>query len=153
MPKLIIIVATSQNNVIGRNNKIPWCWTKDLQWFKKQTVGKAVVMGYNTWRSIDCKPLPDRENFVLTHKELENVVYKSSVEELMPYLQKFAEVFIIGGESIYKQYMNIVDEIQQCILPITVDGDKYFPEIPKTFKITQEIKENDERIIRYFSKI
>lgn len=150
MVKLIIIVSTSQNNIIGKSGRIPWSWPNDLIWFKEQITNKAVVMGYNTWKSINEIPLPNCNNFVLTHKQLKNVVYKCSVQELLPYLDKYPEVFIIGGMSIYEQFIDKVHEIRKCILPFSVAGDKYFPDISDKFKLEKENKLVDGRILKYW---
>ena len=108
-----IIVAVDKNLGIGKDNKLLAHIKSDLEYFKRTTNGHIIVMGYNTYLSLPKKPLPNRLNIVLTKKDikLEGAIVVHSIDELFNKLKEFGEdreVFICGGESIYKQMMPYV---------------------------------------------
>ena len=116
-----VIAATCKNNGIGYCNTLPWNIKEDLRHFSKLTKGNgrnAIVMGKNTWKSIGSKPLPKRDNFILsTTMNLEDqqsdmltgnstFVCKTIDEvEMKCRENNYENVWIIGGESIYKQFL------------------------------------------------
>ncbi len=141
MTETIIIAAIAKNNVIGKDNKIPWYISEDFKHFKELTKGYPIIMGKNTFLSLPKKPLPERENIVITFAndsfffDSESVIIKHSLEDAIDYaktLQK-DKIFIIGGASVYKQAMekNIADILEITIVDGVYDGDTYFPEINK----------------------
>ena len=103
---LSLIVAVDDNFLIGNNNELPWYEPNDLKYFKKVTTGKAVLMGYNTYLSIINrlgKPLPKRENYVLTYETqlpLGGIVVKDLDALIESYSDK--ELFVIGGKMVYE---------------------------------------------------
>src|SRR5690348_9123367 len=111
---IIGIVAISQNYAIGKDGKLPWHYPADLKFFKQTTIGNAIVMGSNTWRSIG-KPLSDRLSIVLSRSaEIENqpnVLLLRSREELLA-LSKFlrGDLYVIGGAQTYRSLADIIDE-------------------------------------------
>ncbi|PSK89046.1 dihydrofolate reductase [Taibaiella chishuiensis] len=129
-----MIVAASENNVIGVDNELPWRLPDDLKFFKKQSLGKPVIMGKNTWISLG-KALPGRLNIVIsaTLKEVpEGVLVFSRIEEALDYLraQHHAEVAIIGGGQIYKAAMHLADVIYMTRVHTTINnGTAFFPVI------------------------
>ena len=139
-----IIAAASLNNVIGKDGAIPWHLPNDLKHFKEITLNHPVIMGRITFESIlDSlgKPLPGRRNIILsrskTFSEYEDVEVISSLEEI----DKENEIFIIGGERIYSQTINLADRIYLTRVEEHIDGDTYFPEIDMSiWKLTSEEK-------------
>src|SRR4030095_12497945 len=100
------VAAMSKNRVIGKENKLPWNIPADLQRFKRITLGHPVIMGRKTFDSMG-KPLPNRENVVITRQKklrIEGVTVVHSLEEaLKPYKKLDGEVFVIGGGEIFTQ--------------------------------------------------
>lgn len=110
-----IIVAVDKNGAIGRNNDLIYNIREDLKNFKKLTTDNIIVMGRNTWETLPIKPLPNRENVVLTTNDikLDKATVLNSMNELKKYLSNSEkDVYIIGGASIYNQIMDekLVDE-------------------------------------------
>ena len=148
-----IIVACTENNVIGRENDMPWHLPADLKHFKAITTGHPIIMGRKTYESIG-RPLPKRRNLVITrnpdfkHDGLE--IY-SSLEEAIKNCQTEDECFITGGGQIYKMAMDIADRIYRTRIHTTIDGDTFFPEInqdqwlmyKKEFRPADEKNEHD----------
>lgn len=132
--KLSIIVATSLNNAIGKNNKLLWHLPADLKFFKTTTMGCPVVMGRKTFQSIG-RTLPGRKNIVITRDSNFNsdqtfdIISESNLESAITHLQNEQEVFIIGGGEIYKQSMHLIDTLYKTSVNTTIEGDVYFPEI------------------------
>lgn len=115
--KTSLIVARGIDNVIGLDNRLPWNCSEELKHFKKLTTGKIIVMGRNTWESLPIKPLPNRINIVITSdinkvKGADTVVnsVERAIEAATLFKKHSDEVMFIGGESIYKQVVDIVDE-------------------------------------------
>src|SRR5690606_32240555 len=111
-PRLALIVAMSENRVIGRDNGLPWRLKSDMQHFKALTQFKPVIMGSNTWDSLPRKPLPGRLNLVLSRDRLfeaEGGVICSTLSEALDIAYEHAEddgaeeVMVIGGANIYAQ--------------------------------------------------
>ena len=128
----ILIAAMSLNRVIGEKNRIPWHLPEEMQHFKANTTGHAVIMGHNTFESIG-KVLPDRENIVLSRDatlKLPGCHVAHSLEEGINHCSHMEKVFIIGGRVVYEQAMEYVDTILLSILPTEYSGDTYFPDIP-----------------------
>lgn len=127
--EIIIIAAVSENHVIGINNTIPWDLPEDLKRFKKLTSNHTVIMGRKTYESIG-RPLPNRHNIVLSNtlKTNEVKVSKNLKEALdsVPYTE--TKVFIIGGEKVYEEALNIADTMYLTVVPGMWKGDAYFPE-------------------------
>lgn len=125
-----IIVAFSDNNIIGKNNKMPWSLSDDLKRFKEITTGHTVVMGRRTYESLG-KPLPKRKNIVLTSipESIIDCVTADSLKDAVEISENETELFIIGGGSVYKQALSIADKLYITKVHADVDGDTEFPEI------------------------
>lgn len=135
-----IIVAVSDNNAIGKDNKLLFRLKRDLQNFKKVTTNQIVIMGRKTYESIG-KPLPNRINVVLS-KNNDNIFdYKDDINtfteledaiETIHNVYPEKEIFIIGGGQIYKQALekNLVDRLFITkVKKVVEDADTFFPEI------------------------
>ncbi|KKX49093.1 MULTISPECIES: dihydrofolate reductase [Sphingobacterium] len=130
--KITLIVAATENNVIGKGNKMPWHLPNDLKYFKKNTLEHSVVMGRKTFESLG-KPLPDRRNIILTRDmtaKSDDVDIANSFQEVLNYCRDEREIFVIGGGEIFKQTLPFADKILLTRLHTTIDGDAYFPELP-----------------------
>lgn len=139
-----MIVAYDLDNGIGKNNKLPWHFSEDLKRFSKLTCGQgnnAIIMGKNTWESIPKKPLPKRDNLILsTTLNIEegsphNTYVKtfSNIDDINKFCeeQKYDTVWIIGGSKIYEQYLeyNKLNWIYVTQINKKYDCDVYFPDI------------------------
>ncbi len=127
-----LIVAKSQNNVIGHCNDLPWYLPADLKHFKQITDGHAVVMGRKTFDSIIArlgKPLPNRTNIVVTRQE--DFVYPGVdvIHSIKDINTLNGEVYVIGGANIYSQMINYADKLYVTEIKTIIDGDTHFPSI------------------------
>lgn len=149
--KISCIVAAAKNNVIGKDNDIPWYLPADLQYFKKITLNHHIIMGKNCYLSIG-KPLPKRTNVILTRDPFfisSNCIAAHSINEALEiaYDNGEEEVFIIGGGTIYAQTMDLWDKLYFTEVDIKVEGDIYFPKLDlKEWKlISEEPHDKDEK--------
>ena len=127
---LSLIVATTLNNVIGKDNRMPWHLPADLAWFKQNTTQKPIVMGRKTFESIG-RALPNRTNVVLSRRPFQHpdVIWQPSMEAAIEYLQNFPEIMLIGGGQLFKQYLPQADKIYLTEIQTNLEGDTFFPEI------------------------
>jgi dihydrofolate reductase len=134
-----IIAAVSEDLGIGKDNKLLWHIPEDLKRFKKLTFGKTVIMGKKTWESLPKKPLSGRKNIVITDIPGECIDYTVtaySVDDALSKCEKEEEVFIIGGGSIYRQFMPLADRLYITQVNKKAPADVYFPKIePKKWEI------------------
>lgn len=127
---IIGIVAIAKNFAIGRDGKLPWHYAADLKFFKETTTNHAIVMGFNTWRSIG-KPLPKRLNIVLSRsnsvENQSNVLLVRSVEEILA-LSKYlsGDTFIIGGAETYRNFADAIEKWIVTEIPVTVEDADAF---------------------------
>ena len=127
-----IIVAVSDDWGIGRGNELLWSLPEDLRRFKKLTYGKTVIMGKKTWESLPRRPLPGRKNIVLTDVPDECIdcgITAYSIQDALSKCEKEEEVFIIGGGSIYRQFMPLVDRLYITHVHKKTPADTYFSKI------------------------
>ena len=142
--RVSLIVAKSENNVIGRNNELPWHLKDDLQNFKKLTMGHHILMGRKTFESIG-KVLPGRMSLVVSSEpraNSENVFWFSSIFRAIKQAERNGEteLFIIGGEKIYKYALSLIDRIYLTEVKATVDGNVFFPALSlKNWKKVSEV--------------
>lgn len=125
-----IVVAISENHVIGKDNQLLWYMPADLKHFKDITSGHTVIMGRKTYESVG-KPLPRRRNIIITRQTItiEGCEVVNSIETALSLCKDEAEVFIVGGAEIYKQAMSLTDRIYLTIIHKEFEGDSFFPEI------------------------
>ncbi|TYR81159.1 dihydrofolate reductase [Priestia megaterium] len=142
-----LIVAMDQNRLIGKENDLPWRLPEDLKYFKRITTGHTVVMGRKTFESIG-KPLPNRENIILTRQENyqpEGTTVIHSIEELQKLGEK--ELFVIGGATLYEQTLEVASRLYVTHIEEAFEGDTYFPIIDLTVwkEVSREKGPQDEQ--------
>jgi len=130
------IVAMDQNRVIGISNTLPWHLPADLKHFKQITTGHPIVMGRKTFDSIG-KPLPNRQNLVVTKNpawHVDGCVRVETLKEACDFAMSIDahELFIIGGESIFREYLPNVSRLYLTIIQHQFVGDTYFPKIDES---------------------
>jgi dihydrofolate reductase len=145
------LVAASENDVIGKDNTIPWHLPNDFKYFKNLTWAMPVIMGRKTFESMG-KVLPGRFNIVITKQpdwKQEGVITAQSIDEAIEKAKETdcKEAFIIGGGEVFKQSMNITDKIYLTRVHTKIDGDVLYPELDTaTWKMTTEDPhETDEK--------
>lgn len=156
---IIGIIAIAGNRAIGRAGKLPWHYSADLKFFKRTTAGHAVVMGFNTWRSIG-KPLPGRLNIVLSRSNFidhqPNVLLLRSKEELLA-LAKYlsGDLFIIGGAQVYKNFADIIEEWIVTEIPESVeDADTFMrKDFLDGFELINTEELEDDLRVKFFKKV
>ncbi|MDC0127621.1 dihydrofolate reductase [Methylophilaceae bacterium] len=129
MSKISIIVAMSQNFVIGLNNQLPWHISEDLQNFKKITLNHCVIMGRKTYDSIG-KPLKDRRNIVISRNNsllINGVEVVNSLDKAISIVDDSSEIFIIGGEQIYTISLPLATRLYVTKVNGNYKGDAFFP--------------------------
>lgn len=143
---LALIVAHDPNLVIGKDGTLPWHYPEDLKYFKRVTMGHPIVMGRGVFEELDEKPLPGRENIVLSRtKNYDHVPTFSSVEEALDYLRLADLVFVIGGGEVYRQTISKADKLFVTEINETFEGDTYFPEYRNDIgSVWKEIKREDQ---------
>jgi dihydrofolate reductase len=148
-----IIAAIDLKNGIGFEGKIPWHISEDFKYFKNTTINKTVIMGRTTYWSLPEKnrPLPNRENLVLCRNseatkkiEAQNVKVFSDIDSILKYCRE-KDCFIIGGASIYQQFLPYADKLYLTLIDKTFECDAFFPEFKKEWhplKIDYKYDEN-----------
>lgn len=152
MENITMIAAVGKNLELGKNNDLIWRFKEDLQFFKEQTMGKPMVMGYNTFLSLPGL-LPGRKHIVLSFEKLDlgkEVKVVTSMDELLDTIIDYPEVMIIGGASIYKQMLEhsgklILTEVEAE----AKDADVYFPKFDKNDWNRELLSEQEENNIKY----
>ncbi len=143
-----IVVAISQNHVIGKDNQLLWHLPADLKHLKVITTGHTVIMGRKTYDSVG-KPLPNRRNIIITRTELAipGCEVVNSIEGAFTLCEIEAEVFILGGAEIYRQAMPLTDRIYLTIVHQDFNGDSFFPAIDKEVwkQVSREDHQSDEK--------
>lgn len=156
MKKVTIIAAVANNNVIGKNGKIPWDIPEEMELFKQHTMGHALIVGRKTYESIG-HALPDREMFVLSHSPLllrpatlfersgdkeglgGEITFCTSIQDALDKTKKERTVFVMGGGDVYAQMMPLVDEMRISHLKEAYEGDCFFPDIDRnTWRISEQ---------------
>jgi dihydrofolate reductase len=137
-----IIVAVAENLAIGKDNRLLWHISDDLKRFKQLTSGHTVIMGRNTWLSLPKRPLPNRTNIVITDNPdecFEGCEMVDSIEAAIAKCPPDEESFVMGGASIYRQFMPLADKLYITRVKKAFDGDTFFPEIdPENWKMTNQ---------------
>ena len=128
---LSLIVAISDNQVIGQNGQLPWHLSADLRRFKQLTMGHHIIMGRKTYDSIG-RQLPGRTSIVLTHQAdwfVDGLLKAADLETALTLAGNDSEVFVIGGSQIYQLALPRVSRLYVTRVHATVDGDTYFSDI------------------------
>jgi dihydrofolate reductase len=136
MARIALVVAVAKNGVIGRGGKLPWRLRSDMAWFKAITMGKPVIMGRKTWESLPRKPLPGRDNIVVTRQPAyvaEGARVVRDIDAAISAAQELArssnadEIAVIGGGEIYAQTLPMADRIYLTEVDLEPVGDTCFP--------------------------
>lgn len=141
--KLAIIVAMDKQGLIGQNNDLPWKISADLQYFRKVTMGKPLIMGRNTHESIG-RALPGRKNIILTSRtgyQPEGCTVVNSLEAAIQACDDVKEVMIMGGASLYEQFLPKADRLYLTHVNAELEGDTWFPKWDE--KQWQEVSRED----------
>ena len=159
--KLSLIVATAHDNVIGRNNELPWHLPQDLKYFKAVTLGKPIIMGRKTFESIG-KPLPGRTNIVVTRQKdwnFSGVLVAKSIEDAIEIGQAFRgeqnsiteEMMVIGGAEIYRSALPIADRVYITKIDAKIDGgDAHFPDLsPVQWQLVSELHGESDASLKH----
>lgn len=137
-PKLTLVVAAAQNGVIGRGGGLPWRLKSDMARFKAVTMGKPVLMGRKTWDSLPRKPLPGRQNLVLTRDEsflADGAWVYTKLDAMLAAGAAMAEAegvdeyCVIGGSLIFAETLPLADRIRLNEVKLSPDGDTHFPKL------------------------
>jgi dihydrofolate reductase len=137
-PRIAFVVAMSKNEVIGREGKLPWRLSSDLRFFKTITMGKPLIMGRKTWESLPKRPLPGRDNIVITRQRgyrASGATVVADAEAALSKAQMFAarskseEIAVIGGGEIFTLLLPKADRIYLTEVDLEVEGDTKFPAI------------------------
>jgi dihydrofolate reductase len=143
-----IIVAVAHNNAIGKNNQLLWHISEDLKHFKKITAEHTVIMGKNTYFSLPIKPLPKRNNIVISDvpgEEIQGCIMAYSIEDAIDKADSENENFIIGGASVYRQFFGIAQKLYITHVHSNFEADTFFPEISeKEWKILEIIPQKEK---------
>ena len=155
MTKIIIIAAIGKNGELVKNNNLIWHLKEDLKFFKEVTTNHIIVMGYNTFKSLPCL-LPNRTHIVLTHQKIEQktVTVFNKFSDVYKFLNKLdKEIFIIGGASLYSQFLPYANEIYLTEIDAEeIEADVYFPKFDKQDFNKIVIKEIEESVNYKFVK-
>lgn len=148
---IALIVATSENGVIGNKNSIPWYLPCDLKHFAQKTTGHTVLMGRKTFESILArlgKPLPNRKNIVLTtqpHYAPEGALVVHSWEEAVE-KTKGEDVYVAGGAEIYKLTLPHADTLFLTVVHAEIPGDTFFTFTKNEWReVAKEFHPKDEK--------
>lgn len=150
-PFTVAVVAMSPNRVIGRGGQLPWHLPGDLRFFRRATMGQAVLMGRKTWESIG-KALPGRRNIVLSRGELElpgGVDLIHTPEEIAG-LHIATKLCVIGGAEIYRLLLPASDELLLTWVKQPYEGDTFFPEFEDRFVLSEILEEAEEFEVRRY---
>lgn len=131
-PIISIIVAIAQNNAIGKDNELLWHLSDDLKRFKKLTTGHTIVMGKRTFDSLPVRPLPNRRSIVITDipgEQIEGCLMSYSINEAIGKMELGEENFIIGGGSVYRQFLPYADKLYLTLVHKEFEADTFFPSI------------------------
>jgi len=129
--QLSLIVAMTDDRVIGIENRLPWRLRDDMRWFRRHTLGKPVVMGRLTFQSIG-RPLPERQNIVVSRDpefRAEGCTVAADPEAALAAAGTAEEVMVIGGASLYAQLLPRADRLYLTLVHAQVAGDAWFPAI------------------------
>lgn len=131
LPPISIIVAVASNYAIGKDNQLLWHIPEDLKRFKELTYGHVIIMGKRTWESLPRRPLPGRTSVVLSDQpgeHLEGAKVVLSIEEAIQQCRPDEENFIIGGGSVYRQFLPLAARLYLTRVHQDFEGDTFFPE-------------------------
>lgn len=138
-PKIIIVVAYSNNMVIGKNNQLPWKLPNDLAHFKRVTMGHPIIMGRKTWESIG-RPLPGRPNIVISTNSqyvADGATTYNSLEQAIQDHSEYEAICVIGGQQLFDLALPMADQVIATEIHQDVDGDTFFPKLDTAIWVEQ----------------
>jgi len=138
-----------RNRLIGNQDALPWKLPADMQWFRKQTMGKPILMGRKTFESIG-KPLPKRQNIVLSRQtdlKIEGCSVVQSLDEAKATVPDANEIMVIGGAEIYKLLLPQADQLYITHIDESFEGDAWFPayDLESWQRVQDEPHQADEK--------
>jgi dihydrofolate reductase len=148
--RIVLVAAIGENNVIGRNGRLPWRLKSDLQHFRRLTIDKPVVMGRKTFESIG-KPLKDRTNIVVTRdlsRAALGAMLATSIDAALAYARNDAqkrgvdEIMVIGGHDIFVATLPLADRLEITHVHSAPQGDVFFPPIDSS--VWREVSRRDQ---------
>lgn len=148
-----IVAAMSKNRVIGLNNKLPWYIPEELQHFKHLTMGKPMIMGRKTFDSIGRRLLPGRHTIVLTRDndlQGDGFTIANSVQAALSAAGDAAEIMVVGGAGIYKEFLPLCQRVYLSIIPQVLEGDAFFPELDATHWQLVEEQEHPKFCVKIY---
>lgn len=149
MKNLYMIACVSKDNGLGKDGGLLWQFPEDMQFFRETTIGSVVVMGRKTFESIG-RPLPKRENVVLSRQDVPGVLTFHTQAELDEYLESAEGAkFIIGGASLYEMYLDKAEKIYLTEVAAVKPADTYFPEFDKARYLRKVLKTGQQSNINY----
>ena len=152
MKNISIIACIGKNRELGKKNDLIWHLPNDLKYFKKVTSGKTVIMGRRTFDSLP-GILPNRRNIILQmpdEKLIDGVEIFNNIPGILEAVEDEEEVFIIGGASIYKQFLNYANKLYLTeVDEICPDAEVYFPEFDKKKFIKKVVGNGQDNGIKY----
>lgn len=152
-PRLIIVAAVAENNVIGRSGALPWRLPADMERFKTLTLGQTVLMGRTTWESLPTKfrPLPGRLNIVLSRQQDYSApgayTFRSLDEALNVNLGPM--ICVIGGQHLYAEALRLADELHLTLVHAKPEGDALFPHLAGRFTQTEVMRFAKDKMNEY----
>jgi dihydrofolate reductase len=141
---ITLIAALDPHRVIGYKNQMPWYIPEDLKHFKSLTKDHYVVMGKNTFDSLDQKPLPNRVNIVLSQTYYRDPPYLENQTFFVPSIETVLKIFgheelkVIGGQQIYEQFLPLANFLDLTHVHQQYLGDTYFPDYKDDFELISE---------------
>ena len=144
-----LVVAMDRNRAIGRDNALPWKLPDEMAYFKRVTMGHAVIMGRRTWESIG-KPLAGRRNIVVTRDrgyEAPGCIVVGSLDEAFRAAAGESEACIIGGTSLFEESLPVADVLHLTEVDAEIEADTWFPDFDRSQWIEHEVLRHpaDER--------
>jgi len=133
-PKIYLVAAVASNGVIGRNGRLPWHLPEDLKHFKRLTLGHPVIMGRRTWESLG-RPLPGRENIVVTHRagyDAPGAAVANSFEGALALCAGEPVAFVIGGRQLFAESLPLAAGLVMTEIQRDYEGDTWFPDYDRS---------------------
>ena len=133
-PKIYLVAAVASNGVIGRAGHLPWHLPEDLRHFKRLTLGHPVIMGRRTWESLG-RPLPGRENIVVTHRpgyDAPGAAVANSLEAALALCAGEPVAFVIGGQQLFAESLPIAAGLVMTEIERDYEGDTWFPQYDRS---------------------
>ena len=153
MKPISIIVAIAQNHAIGKDNLLLWHIPADLKRFKKLTTGHTTVMGKRTFESLPIRPLPNRRSVVITDipgEEIDGCTMAYSIADAISKMDEDKENFIIGGGSVYRQFLPLADQLYLTIVTKDFEADTFLEIDLQDWKTIEREDHLEEELPYYY---